>query len=244
MAHPPPCARRARQARRRAERAARLEQARRTSGATSRSGGAAAPSPDPGGGLRRARGTLSPTSASRPSASTCPRRVLRVPPGPPCSREPRRRRLVVYVHGTRPRASGRAARRRGAARRGRVAPPVTPQRRTALVSVGAAVALMAIKLGTGLASSSLGLVSEALHSGTDLVAALLTFFAIGVAVRPRRQLAPVRPRQGRAPRRAGRGGVPRARQPRRRRRSRSPGSSAGSRSRRRPPGGCSPPCAS
>jgi cation diffusion facilitator family transporter len=61
---------------------------------------------------------------------------------------------------------------------------MSPQRRTALVSVGAAVALMTIKLVTGLASSSLGLVSEALHSGTDLVAALLTFFAIGVAVRP------------------------------------------------------------
>ncbi len=43
---------------------------------------------------------------------------------------------------------------------------------------------MAIKLGTGLASGSLGLISEALHSGTDLVAALLTFFAIGVAGRP------------------------------------------------------------
>ena len=61
---------------------------------------------------------------------------------------------------------------------------MSPQRRTALVSVGAAVALMGIKLGTGLASGSLGLVSEALHSGTDLVAALLTFFAIGVAGRP------------------------------------------------------------
>jgi cation diffusion facilitator family transporter len=43
---------------------------------------------------------------------------------------------------------------------------------------------VALKLGTGLASGSLGLVSEALHSGTDLVAALLTFFAIGVAGRP------------------------------------------------------------
>jgi cation diffusion facilitator family transporter len=43
---------------------------------------------------------------------------------------------------------------------------------------------MAIKLVTGLASGSLGLVSEALHSGTDLVAALLTFFAIGYAGRP------------------------------------------------------------
>ena len=61
---------------------------------------------------------------------------------------------------------------------------MTPQRRTALVSVGAAAALIGIKLGAGLASGSLGLVSEALHSGTDLVAALLTFFAIGIAGRP------------------------------------------------------------
>jgi cation diffusion facilitator family transporter len=48
----------------------------------------------------------------------------------------------------------------------------------------AAVALIALKLGAGLASHSLGLVSEAAHSGTDLIAALLTFFAVGVAVRP------------------------------------------------------------
>src|SRR5436305_15337826 len=59
-----------------------------------------------------------------------------------------------------------------------------PQRRTALVSVVAAVALIALKLGAGLPSHSLGLVSEAAHSGTDLIAALLTFFAVGVAVRP------------------------------------------------------------
>lgn len=61
---------------------------------------------------------------------------------------------------------------------------MTPQRRTALISIGAAAALVALKLVTGLASGSLGLVSEALHSGTDLVAALLTFFAVGVAGRP------------------------------------------------------------
>ena len=61
---------------------------------------------------------------------------------------------------------------------------MSPQRRTALVSVAAAVALIALKLGAGLAAHSLGLISEALHSGTDLVAALLTFFALGVAVRP------------------------------------------------------------
>ena len=59
-----------------------------------------------------------------------------------------------------------------------------PQRRTALVSVLAAAALVVLKLATGIASGSLGLLSEALHSGTDLVAALLTFFAVGVAVRP------------------------------------------------------------
>ena len=50
--------------------------------------------------------------------------------------------------------------------------------------MAAAIALIALKLGAGLASHSLGLISEALHSGTDLVAALLTFFAVGVAVRP------------------------------------------------------------
>jgi len=61
---------------------------------------------------------------------------------------------------------------------------MTAQRRTALMSVVAAVVLIAIKLATGLATHSLGLLSEALHSGTDLVAALLTFFAVGVSARP------------------------------------------------------------
>jgi cation diffusion facilitator family transporter len=61
---------------------------------------------------------------------------------------------------------------------------VTRQRRTALVSVLAAVLLIAVKLGVGVATNSLALLSEALHSGTDLVAALLTFFAVGVAARP------------------------------------------------------------
>src|ERR671929_364735 len=61
---------------------------------------------------------------------------------------------------------------------------MSPQRRTALVSVVAAAALIALKLATGLATHSLGLVSEAAHSGTDLIAALLTFFAVGVAGRP------------------------------------------------------------
>jgi cation diffusion facilitator family transporter len=61
---------------------------------------------------------------------------------------------------------------------------VSPQRRTALISVIAACALIALKLGTAIGTHSLGLLSEAVHSGTDLVAALLTFVALGVAGRP------------------------------------------------------------
>lgn len=61
---------------------------------------------------------------------------------------------------------------------------MSPQRRTALVSVFAAVLLIGLKIGAGIHAGSLGLLSEAVHSGTDLVAALLTFFAVGVAVRP------------------------------------------------------------
>lgn len=56
--------------------------------------------------------------------------------------------------------------------------------RTARLSVLAAVVLVAIKLVTGLATNSLGLIAEAAHSGTDLVAALLTLFALRVAGRP------------------------------------------------------------
>jgi cation diffusion facilitator family transporter len=48
----------------------------------------------------------------------------------------------------------------------------------------AASALIVIKLATGLETGSLGLLTEAAHSGTDLVAALLTLFALGVAGRP------------------------------------------------------------
>jgi cation diffusion facilitator family transporter len=58
------------------------------------------------------------------------------------------------------------------------------RRRTAMLSVAAAVFLVAVKLVTGLATGSLAFLAEAVHSGTDLVAALLTLFAVQVAVRP------------------------------------------------------------
>ena len=58
------------------------------------------------------------------------------------------------------------------------------RQRTARLSVLAAVFLVAIKLVTGIATGSLAFLAEAVHSGTDLVAALLTLFAVRVAVRP------------------------------------------------------------
>ena len=61
---------------------------------------------------------------------------------------------------------------------------MSPQRRTALVSIVAACVLIAVKLVAGIATNSLGLLSEAAHSGTDLIAAILTFVAVGVAGRP------------------------------------------------------------
>jgi cation diffusion facilitator family transporter len=61
---------------------------------------------------------------------------------------------------------------------------VSPQRRTALVSIVAACVLIGVKLVAGIATNSLGLLSEAAHSGTDLIAAILTFVAVGVSGRP------------------------------------------------------------
>ena len=54
----------------------------------------------------------------------------------------------------------------------------------ALSSVLAAIGLTSMKLIVGLLTGSLGILAEAAHSGLDLVAALLTFFAVRVADRP------------------------------------------------------------
>jgi cation diffusion facilitator family transporter len=58
------------------------------------------------------------------------------------------------------------------------------QRRTALASIVAAAVLVVLKLGTGLATGSLGLVSAGIESSGDVVAAVLTFFAIRLGGRP------------------------------------------------------------
>src|SRR5215469_11336373 len=54
----------------------------------------------------------------------------------------------------------------------------------ALSSVGAAIGLTTLKIIVALLTGSLGILAEATHSGLDLVAALMTFFAVRVADRP------------------------------------------------------------
>jgi len=56
--------------------------------------------------------------------------------------------------------------------------------RVALVSVLAAVFLTGTKLVVGLLTGSLGILSEAAHSGLDLLAALMTWFSVRVSDRP------------------------------------------------------------
>lgn len=56
--------------------------------------------------------------------------------------------------------------------------------RVTIISVAAAVVLTALKLVVGLATGSLGLLSEAAHSGLDTVASVLTFISVRIAGRP------------------------------------------------------------
>src|SRR5665213_649258 len=58
------------------------------------------------------------------------------------------------------------------------------KRRVALHSMLAAAAMTVLKLAAGLLSGSLGVLSDAAHSGLDLAGATLTFFSVQVADRP------------------------------------------------------------
>ena len=58
------------------------------------------------------------------------------------------------------------------------------QRRTTLLSIAAAAVLVALKLGVGLATGSLSLVSAGIESSGDVIAAVLTFFAVRLGRRP------------------------------------------------------------
>ena len=58
------------------------------------------------------------------------------------------------------------------------------KRRVALHSMAAAAAMTLLKLAAGLLSGSLGVLSDAAHSGLDLVGAGLTFFSVQVSDKP------------------------------------------------------------
>ncbi|GGG82437.1 cation diffusion facilitator family transporter [Edaphobacter dinghuensis] len=74
-----------------------------------------------------------------------------------------------------------------------MAPVTTPEeaahthaakRSAALLSVFAALIITLLKLITGIFTGSLGMLSEAAHSGIDLAAAAITFFSVQVSDRP------------------------------------------------------------
>ena len=58
------------------------------------------------------------------------------------------------------------------------------KKRAALLSVGSATLLVSLKAFLVVKTGSLGVLSEALHSGLDLVAAIITFLSIRVSDRP------------------------------------------------------------
>jgi len=58
------------------------------------------------------------------------------------------------------------------------------KRDAALSSVTGAIFLTGLKLAVGILTGSLGILAEAMHSGLDLVAALVTFFAVRLSDRP------------------------------------------------------------
>jgi cation diffusion facilitator family transporter len=64
------------------------------------------------------------------------------------------------------------------------APDVAGQQRTTVVSIIIASSLMVLMLGVGIGTGSLGLISTGIESTGDVVAAVVTFFAVRVGARP------------------------------------------------------------
>src|SRR5208282_2210354 len=67
-------------------------------------------------------------------------------------------------------------------------PPVSSfsleKRRVAWRSMAAAAAMTLLKLGAGLLSGSLGVISDSAHSGVDLAGSALTYFSVNVSDKP------------------------------------------------------------
>ena len=62
--------------------------------------------------------------------------------------------------------------------------PTEEKQAVALASVIAAIVLTTMKLTVGLLTASLGIISEAMHSGLDLVAAMSTYFSVRMSDKP------------------------------------------------------------
>jgi cation diffusion facilitator family transporter len=62
--------------------------------------------------------------------------------------------------------------------------PAQEKKRAALLSIGSALLLLCLKAFLVARTGSLGVLSEALHSGLDLVAAIITFLSVRVADEP------------------------------------------------------------
>src|ERR1700746_2448507 len=60
----------------------------------------------------------------------------------------------------------------------------TEKRTAAGVSVLAAIVITALKILVGVTTGSLGILSEAAHSGLDLIAATITLFSVRVSDKP------------------------------------------------------------
>ncbi len=58
------------------------------------------------------------------------------------------------------------------------------KKKVALISVFAAIFLTGSKIVVGVLTGSLGILSEALHSGLDLVAAVITYFSVSMSDKP------------------------------------------------------------
>lgn len=60
----------------------------------------------------------------------------------------------------------------------------TSKKRAAMLSILSNSALIGLKLFAGIASGSIGILSEALHSGTDLLASFVAFFSVSESSKP------------------------------------------------------------
>src|ERR1700693_2791322 len=62
--------------------------------------------------------------------------------------------------------------------------PTSAKQMAALGSIGSAIILVSLKVFLAAATGSLGILSEALHSGLDLIAAILTWLSVRVSDKP------------------------------------------------------------